>query len=132
MKISTRGRYALRFMIDLANNCKDGYVSLKDICERQDISIKYLEQITALLNKSSLLQSVRGPQGGYKLAKPASEYTIAQILRATEGTIAPVTCLENEVNLCKRKASCPTLKFWQGLDKVINDYLDKTTLSDLL
>ena len=94
MKISTRGRYALRFMIDLAQHKQDEFIPLKDISKRQAISIKYLEQITSLLSKYGLLQSVRGPQGGYKLARPTNQYTVGEILRITEGNLAPVSCLE--------------------------------------
>ena len=132
MKISTRGRYALRFMIDLAQHGTDSYVPLRDVSDRQDISVKYLEQITALLSKFGLLHSIRGPQGGYRLAKTPSEYTVGEILRTTEGNLAPVACLENEVNDCERKDTCPTLKIWSGLAKVINEYLDSITLEQLL
>ena len=132
MKISTRGRYALRFMIDLAQHGTDSYVPLRDVSERQAISIKYLEQITALLSKFGLLQSVRGPQGGYRLAKPVAEYTVGEILRTTEGNLAPVACLESDQNNCERKEICPTLKVWAGLGKVINDYMDSITLDQLV
>ncbi len=131
MKISTRGRYALRFMIDLAQNGTENFVPLKDISERQEISIKYLEQITALLSKYGLLQSVRGPQGGYRLARPASSYTVGEILRTTEGNLAPVACLETPVNTCERQNMCATLKVWRGLEKVVNDYLDSISLEQL-
>ncbi|MCR5724061.1 MAG: Rrf2 family transcriptional regulator [Treponema sp.] len=132
MKISTRGRYALRFMIDLAQHGNENYIALKDISQRQEISIKYLEQITSLLSKYGLLLSVRGPQGGYKLARAPEEYTIGQILRTTEGNLAPVTCLETDHNECPRKAGCPTLPLWEGLAKVVNSYLDSVTLKDLI
>ena len=132
MKISTRGRYALRFMIDLAQHDNGEYTALKDISERQEISIKYLEQITSLLSKFGLLLSVRGPQGGYKLAKMPAQYTIGEILRITEGNLAPVTCLETEENTCPRKENCPTLTLWEGLSKMVNNYLDGITLEDLV
>ena len=132
MKISTRGRYALRFMIDLAQHDNGEYTALKDISERQEISIKYLEQITSLLSKFGLLLSVRGPQGGYKLAKTPAQYTIGEILRITEGNLAPVTCLETEENTCPRKENCPTLTLWEGLSKMVNNYLDGITLEDLV
>lgn len=132
MKISTRGRYALRFMIDLAQQDSTTYTALKDISERQEISIKYLEQITSLLSKFGLLQSVRGPQGGYRLAKPASEYTIGEILRITEGDLAPISCLATSENTCPRKTSCHTIDLWEGLNNVINNYLDSKTLEDLV
>lgn len=132
MKISTRGRYALRFMIDLAQRDTAEYTALKDVSKRQEISIKYLEQITSLLSKFGLLQSVRGPQGGYKLAKKASDYTIGEILRITEGDLAPVTCLVESKNSCPKANECSTITFWEGLNKVINDYLDSKTLADLV
>ncbi len=132
MKISTRGRYALRFMIDLALHGNGDYIALKDVSSRQGISIKYLEQITSLLSKFGLLSSVRGPQGGYKLAKDSSDYTVGEILRITEGSLAPVACLESEQNLCEKKDVCHTLPLWEGLSRVINDYLDSVTLADLV
>ncbi len=132
MKISTRGRYALRFMIDLALHDGSEYIALKDISKRQDISIKYLEQITSLLSKFGLLQSVRGPQGGYKLSRPPEQYTIGEILRITEGDLAPVACLSTEINDCARKEYCPTIEMWEGLKNVINDYLNTKTLNDLV
>ena len=132
MKISTRGRYALRFMIDLALHGNGDYIALKDVSSRQGISIKYLEQITSLLSKFGLLSSVRGPQGGYKLAKDSSDYTVGEILRITEGSLAPVACLEAEQNLCEKKDVCHTLSLWEGLSRVINDYLDSVTLADLV
>ena len=132
MKISTRGRYALRFMIDLAQNSHGSeYTALKDVSQRQNISIKYLEQITSLLSKFGLLTSVRGPQGGYKLSKPASAYKVSEILKITEGSLAPVACLETENNTCEKKDTCQTLALWEGLKKVINSYLDSVTLEDL-
>lgn len=132
MKISTRGRYALRFMIDLAQNCNTGeYTALKDVSQRQNISIKYLEQITSLLSKFGLLTSVRGPQGGYKLSKEPSAYRVSEILKITEGSLAPVACLESENNTCEKKDTCQTLQLWEGLKRVINGYLDNVTLEDL-
>jgi Rrf2 family protein len=132
MKISTRGRYALRFMIDLAQHNNGEYIALKDISSRQEISIKYLEQITSLLSKFGLLLSVRGPSGGYKLAKSPAEYKVGDILRITEGNLAPVACLESEVNTCEKKDVCKTLFLWQGLARVINEYLDSVTLENLV
>lgn len=132
MKISTRGRYALRFMIDLAQQGNSEYTALKDISERQGISIKYLEQITSLLSKFGLLMSVRGPQGGYKLAKQPSQYTIGEILRITEGDLAPVACLATAVNNCPKKEECATLSLWEGLASVIRNYLESKTLADLV
>lgn len=132
MKISTKGRYALRLMLDLAENGGDKFVALKDIAERQDISKKYLEQIVPLLNKSGILRTNRGYQGGYMLAKKASEYTVGDILRITEGNLSPVACLESENNLCSRSNNCMTLPVWEGLNKAINDYLDSITLQDII
>ena len=132
MKISTRGRYALDFMIDLAQHNNGEYIALKDVSARQQISVKYLEQITSLLSKFGLLLSVRGPQGGYKLAKAAEQYTIGEILRITEGDMAPVACLSGTDNSCDKKLSCPTLKLWTDLDKVVNEYLNSVTLQDLV
>ena len=131
MKISTRGRYALRFMIDLAQHKQDEFIPLKDISKRQAISIKYLEQITSLLSKYGLLPSVRGPQGGYKLARPTNQYTVGEILRITEGNLAPVSCLEANAMGCGRQSICATIKLWKGLGKVINAYLDGITLDQL-
>lgn len=132
MKISTKGRYALRLMLDLAENQGDGYVSLKDIAKRQDISKKYLEQIVAMLNKPDILKTNRGYQGGYRLAKAPNKYSVGDILRITEGGLAPVACLDDEVIQCDRADSCITLPVWQGLNKVISEYLDGITLQDIL
>lgn len=132
MKISTKGRYALRMMIDLAEHNGDGYTSLKDIAERQGISKKYLEQIVTLLNKSNFLQVNRGFQGGYRLAYPPEKYTVGDILRITEGSLAPVACLDSDPAECPRSASCVTLPLWRGLERVINEYLDGITLRDIL
>ena len=132
MKISTKGRYALRMMIDLTQNQGDGYVSLKDIANRQEISKKYLEQIVAILNKPDILRTNRGYQGGYRLAKNANEYTVGDILRLTEGGIAPVSCLENSPIMCDRADECVTLPVWKGLYKVISEYVDSITLQDIV
>lgn len=132
MKISTRGRYALRTMIDIAVNSEDGNVSIKDIAKRQNISLKYLEQIVGILSKCGFLKSARGPQGGYRLSKPPAQYTIGDILRATEGNVAPISCLEDEENMCVRSDGCETLWVWEGLYKVISDYIDSITLEDVL
>ncbi len=132
MKISTKGRYALRFMIDLAKNGKGRYISLKDASIRQDISLKYLEQIASTLSKADLIQSIRGSQGGYRLTRAPHDYTIGDILRPIEGDFACVACLESSPNACERYEICPTVHFWEGLSKVITDYLDGTTLGDLL
>lgn len=132
MKISTKGRYALRLMIDLAEHQNNGFITLKDIAERQNISKKYLEQIIPILNRSNFLKTSRGFQGGYQLAKSPETYTVGDILRLTEGTLAPVACLECDTNTCIRKQDCVTLPVWKGLFKVINEYLDSITLQNLL
>lgn len=132
MKISTKGRYALRMLIDLAEHQNCGFVSLKDIAERQNISKKYLEQIIPIFNKSDILRTTRGSQGGYKLSKSPDKYTVGEILRLTEGSLAPVDCLRHDPNECERSAECPTLPVWQGLNRVINEYLDSITLQDIL
>ena len=133
MKISTKGRYALRLMLDLAQHAGDGRaVSLKEISARQQISVKYLEQITSQLCRAGFLKSIRGAQGGYQLTKAPSEYTVGSILRVTEGSLAPVACLEQEENQCPRAGECLTLSFWQGLYRVVNEYVDRFTLCDLL
>lgn len=132
MKISTKGRYALRMLLDLAEHKGEGFIALKDIAARQEISKKYLEQIVPMLNRSGILQTNRGFQGGYKLAKEPKEYTVGSILRITEGSLAPVACLECEPNQCERNRTCATLRMWQGLYETINTYLDGVTLEDLL
>lgn len=132
MKISTKGRYALRMMLDLAEHKEEGFIALKDIARRQEISKKYLEQIVPILNRSEYLLTNRGYQGGYKLAKEPARYTVGEILRLTEGSLAPVACLEQQQNGCERSGECATLPVWQGLYQVINEYLDSITLQDLL
>ena len=132
LKVSTKGRYALRLLIDLAEHKGEGFISLKEISERQGISKQYLEQIVSLLNTSNILRANRGKQGGYMLAKRPSEYTVAQILRITEGNLAPVTCLEDDIMQCDKAGFCKTLPIWKGLNKVIGDYLESVTLQDLL
>ena len=132
MKISTKGRYALRMLIDLASNSEDGFISLKDIAERQGISKKYLEQIVPMLNKSGILRTNRGNKGGYMLAKAPNELTVGDLLRSTEGNLAPVACLEYEPNNCPRKDECATLYIWEGLYKVVNDYLNNITIQDII
>ena len=132
MKISTKGRYALRMMLDLAEHQNDGFVALKDIAERQNISKKYLEQIVPILNKADVLRTTRGFQGGYRLAKSPDKYTVGEILRLTEGSLAPVACLEHDPIECSRSVGCATLPVWQGLYRVINEYLDGITLQDIL
>lgn len=132
MKISTKGRYALRMLIELALKKNSGFVSLKEISENQNISKKYLEQIVPLLSHSGLLKAGRGNQGGYMLAKAPDKYTIGEILRVTEGSLAPIPCLEYEVNDCKRSSECMSLYVWEGLYKTVTDYLDSITLEDII
>ncbi len=132
MKISTKGRYALRMLIELAAHQEEGFMSLKEISEHQGISKKYLEQIVPMLNKSGILRTNRGNKGGYMLAKSPRECTVGDVLRATEGSLAPVACLEYEVNDCPRAESCATLYVWQGLQKTVESYLDSVTIQDIL
>ena len=132
MLISTRGRYALRVMIDLAEHQSDGFVPLKVISDRQGISEKYLESIIKLLVRAKLLTGLRGKGGGYKLTKAPEHYTAADVLRLTEDSLAPVACLAAEADPCPRAAGCRTLPLWQGLDRVITDYLTGVTLADLI
>ncbi len=131
MKISTKGRYALRMMADLAAHGDEGVVALKDVAERQGISKKYLEQIVPLLNRAQLLRTNRGYKGGYTLSKAPSEYTVGEILRVTEGDLAPVACLEHG-SVCERRENCATLHVWEGLYKRVNEYLDGITLQDIV
>ena len=132
MLISTKGRYALRVMIDLAEHPGDGFIPLKVIAQRQDISEKYLESIIKLLVRAGMLNGLRGKGGGYRLTKTPEEYTVGGILRLTEDSLAPVACLDQGAELCPRRTECPTYPLWAGLDRVINDYLDRFTLVDLL
>ena len=131
MKISTKGRYALRLMLELALE-EEQVVKLKDVAERQGISVKYLEQIISVLQKCGYVKSMRGPGGGYKLSKRPDEYTVGMILRQIEGSLAPVACLEEEVNSCERSSSCVTLRLWQMMYDAINGVVDKVTLADLV
>lgn len=132
MMISTKGRYALRVMIDLAQNGDENFVSLKDVAERQNISMKYLEMIVSMLNKGNMVRSQRGKTGGYKLAKTPSEYTVGEILKLTEGTLAPVMCLEEGAEACERAKDCVTLPLWKELNRIIDKYLDSVTLDDVI
>ena len=132
MKISTKGRYALRMMIDIAEHGANEWVPIKDISERQGISVKYLEQIVTSLTRAGFLRSGRGAGGGYMLTKTPEQYTAGEILRAIEGRLAPVACLEDEVNQCERISFCKTLGFWKGFYAVINEYVDSVTLQDLM
>ena len=132
MKISTKGRYALRLMIDLAQHDAGGFIPLRDISRRQEISAKYLEQIVVQLSRAGFVRSIRGAQGGYQLSRPPAEYTVGDILRITEGSLAPVACLESEPVECSRAGDCITLNFWRGLFDTINQYGDSVTREDLI
>ena len=132
MKISTRGRYALRLMIDIGMNDNDNPVRMKDIAQRQEISEKYLEQIVSVLNKAGYVRSSRGPQGGYRLARAPKDYTVGDILTLIEGSLAPVACLDTPVNECPREAVCPTLILWKKIDDAVHGVVDSITLEDLL
>ena len=132
MMISTKGRYALRVMIDLAEHQTEGYIPLKEIAQRQEISEKYLESILKILVQKKFLTGLRGKGGGYRLTRDPEMYTVGSILRLTEGTLAPVACLENDAPPCERVGECRTLPLWQGLFKLINDYFDCTTIADLM
>lgn len=132
MKISTKGRYALRLMLDLALNDTGETIRIKDIAARQEISEKYLEQIIAVLNKAGYVKSVRGPQGGYRLARKPKDYTVGMILRLTEGSLAPVACLDDDPNECNRQEDCVTIYIWEKLYAAINSVVDGFTLADLV
>ena len=131
MKISTKGRYALRVMVDIATNSKNKFVSVTDIANRQKISKKYIENIIALLNKAGYLQTKRGKEGGYKLAKAPEEYIVGDILKTCEGDLAPINCIK-ENGTCELKDVCKTYSFWKGLDSAINNYVYSKTLNDLI
>ncbi|WP_407406834.1 RrF2 family transcriptional regulator [Enterocloster sp.] len=132
MKISTRGRYALRMMIDLAQHYDQGFIALKDISKRQDISKKYLEQIIPFLNRGNLLSATKGHMGGYRLAKAPSEITVREILESAEGSLVPVGCMDNTPNLCKKCEDCITLPIYEGLYDVVTKYFDSITLEDII
>ena len=133
MKISTKGRYAVRVMMDIAeHDGGDEFVKANQISARQGISAKYLEQIIAILNKAGYVSSVRGAQGGYKLAQPADTYTVGMILRLTEGSLFPVACMDEEVNSCSRCNNCEPLEVWKQISDAINNVVDNVTIADLL
>lgn len=132
MKISTKGRYALRMMLDLAEHNTGEFISLRDISGRQGITVKYLEQIVTSLTRAGYLRSQRGNNGGYQLARPADTYKVGDILRVMEGSLEPIACLDFDPAMCDRSENCTVLPFWQGLSKAINDYVDSYTLQDLL
>ena len=130
--ISTRGRYAIRVMLDIAVNQQNGYVPMKDVASRQGLSLKYLEQILPALTKNKIVEGVQGKGGGYRLVRTPEEYTIGDILRVTERDLAPVSCLAEGAEKCDRRSQCQTIDFWEGLNTVVNDYLDSKTLADLM
>lgn len=132
MRISTKGRYALRLMLDLAMNNTGEYITIKSIASRQNISEKYLEQIISMLNRAGYVKSIRGSQGGYKLTKDPSEYTVGMILKLTEGSLYPVDCLDEETNECQRSGQCATRVLWEKLYNAILGVVDHVTLKDLL
>jgi len=132
LKISTKGRYALQMLLDLAEHKNDGFIALKEIAERQKISKQYLEQIITIISNSKILRANRGKQGGYMLAKDPSKIVVGHILRITEGSLSSTACLESDINDCEISDSCKTLYIWQELNKVIADYLDSVTLQDIL
>ncbi|MCH1984391.1 Rrf2 family transcriptional regulator [Ruminococcus sp. OA3] len=132
MKISTKGRYALRLMLDLALHQGEGPVRIKDVGQRQEISTKYLEQIISILVRAGYVKSLRGAQGGYQLVRRPEEYSVGAILRQTEGSLCPVACLEDEQNQCPRQGECVTLRIWNELDAAIKSVVDKYTLADLM
>ena len=130
--ISTRGRYALRVMIDLAEHSNGGYIPMKDVAARQEISLKYLERILPVLTKNELVEGIQGKGGGYRLTRDPSAYPVGEILRLTEGDLAPVACLENGSTPCGRSIECRTIEMWSRLNQLINDFFDGITLADLM
>lgn len=132
MKISTKGRYALRLMLDLASNDSGTPIRLKDVAKRQGISEKYLEQIISILNKAGFVRSVRGPQGGYSLSRTPADYTVGMILRLTEGSLCPVDCAAEENGSCNREDTCVTRMLWKKLDDAISSVVDHVSLEELL
>lgn len=132
MLISTRGRYALRVMIDLGEHAGSGYIPMKDVAARQGISLKYLEQILPALTKAGLITGIHGKGGGYQLCRQPSDYTVGEVLRLTEGNLAPVSCLECDAKPCERADQCRTLPMWTDFHRLINAYFDGITLADLM
>ena len=132
MNVTSKGRYALRVMLDLARHREDGYISLKTIAERTDCSMKYLEMIVSHLKKAKLVDSIRGKEGGYKLCKSLEEYTVGEILRCIEDNLAPVSCIKDGAVTCENAEGCVTIGMWMELDEMTNSYLDTVTLDDLI
>lgn len=132
MLVSTRGRYAIRVMIDLAEHMNGKYIPMKEIADRQDVSLKYMTKIMQALTKSGMLDGQHGKGGGYKLNRDPEEYRVGNILRLTEGTLAPVACLDETDCKCDRSFECRTRPMWNELDKLISEYLDGITIADLM
>lgn len=132
MMISTRGRYALRVMIDLAEHQDEGYIPMKDVAKRQGVSLGYMEKILPVLVKNGIVEGLQGKTGGYRLIRKPEEYTLGEILRLTEGSLSPVACLECSATPCEKAADCRTLPVWTELDRRINEYLDSVTVANLL
>ena len=132
MIISAKGRYVLRVMIDLAERCDSGYIPMKDVAERQEISLKYLEKILPVLTKNNMIEGVHGKGGGYRLTRKPEEYSVGEILRLTEGDLAPVACLEYEPKPCGRTAHCRTLPMWQKFTRMMNDFFNSISIADLM
>ena len=132
MNITTKGRYALRVMLDLAQHLDDGFVSLKTAAERQDISLKYLEMIISHLKKANLVESTRGKEGGYRLTRAPEGYSVLEILNSIEDNLAPVSCIQDGTVHCAQATGCMTIPMWKELDAITNNYLSSVTLSDLL
>lgn len=132
MMISTRGRYALRVIIDLAERADNNYIPMKEVAERQGISLKYLEKILPALAKNNLIEGVQGKGGGYRLTREPKDYSVGEILRLTEGDLAPVSCLECNAEPCQHVDGCRTFPMWNKLNDIINDYLDGVTIADLM
>ena len=132
MMVSTRGRYALHVLIDLAENSDKGYIPMKDIAKRQEISKKYMEHIMPILTKNNLIVGIHGQKGGYKLTKAPAEYTVLEILKLTEGNLAPVACLSCEALSCEHSSKCRTISMWQQFNKLTNEFFDGITIYDLM
>lgn len=132
MVISTKGRYALRIMLDLAQHSEDGFVSLKTVSQRQEVSLKYMEAIAAVLNRAGLVVSQRGKEGGYRLSRPAAEISVAEVLHSAEGSLAAVSCLESGESCCERSEHCLTLPMWKKLDALMDGYLSGISIQDVL
>lgn len=132
MKISTRGRYALRVLVDLAENAGENYVPMSEVAARQEISLKYLEQILPLLRKNNIIEGLHGKGGGYRLSRKPEDCTVGEVLRLTEGSLAPVSCLACKLNTCPRKENCRTLPMWTKFEKIVNEYFGNVTIADLM